>query len=221
VIPTIAVYLRRPDLRRCIVYIGLCGGLAGPISEYWHLKDYWRPASVFGHPFLEDIIFGAGVSAWAAVVFKVAGRRTQVPAGTGGTHRILLVTFPVGYVASMLVGVNLIGLNSIVVSVLVFVGCTAWIIVNRPDLLVAALATSLLMIFETLVGYGVVLNWMVNGRRILEESWLLDGERLGVTIIGQIPVTEIVWYGALGLLLGVVYEYLENLRVVPGDAQER
>jgi hypothetical protein len=37
------MYIFVPKSRKVILWSSIAWGPAGPISEYWHLKDYWNP----------------------------------------------------------------------------------------------------------------------------------------------------------------------------------
>jgi hypothetical protein len=77
----------------------------------------------------------------------------------------------------------------------------------RPDLFLAALGSGVLMALIALAGYGLGLDVLVDGRRLLREMWLLDGTSQGTTILGFVPLTEVLWYGCWGLFLGVSFEF--------------
>jgi hypothetical protein len=50
-----------------------------------------------------------------------------------------------------------------------------------------------LQLVSALFMYGVLLNIFVS-RQVLGELWLLHGTRLGVTVLGKVPVSELVWF---------------------------
>jgi hypothetical protein len=56
-------------------------------------------------------------------------------------------------------------------------------------------------------GYGIGLNFLVNEPSTLAHIWLLYKKSLGITILGYVPLTEVLWYTAWGSLLGVLYEF--------------
>jgi len=210
--PAVVIYAVRRDLRRTLAVAGLFGAAWGPLSEKWYLEDYWHPQSVGtlgGVAWVEDILFGAGVAAVASSIFAfVTNRRLIVHAMP--RHRGSAVAFVVMYVAVML-GLRLhLKVNSIVVSCLVYLVCAFYIVARRRDLLSSAIGSALLMALVALIGYGVGLNWITDGKAVLQHIWLLNGRPLGVTILGHVPATEVAWYTCWGALLGPAYEYVEG-----------
>lgn len=212
--PGIVAFWLRRDLRPNVLSVGIFGLVWGPISEYWFSKDYWHPPSIIGHPWLEDAIYGAGISITGSVIYKLLLRQTHRRDPTAKTGRLLLVEFPLVYVLAMTVFQSCLHVNSIIVSVGVYVVLTVLILVRRPDLVKASVTSALILGLLALAGYAVGLDWLVNGRDFLEQTWLLYGEPLGKTVLGQVPLTEVLWYTGWGLLLGAGYEYVTGLRLV-------
>lgn len=211
---TIAAAIRRRDLRRGIILVALSGAVWGPISEYWFFRDYWHPGSVLGNPFLEDVIYGAGISATASWIYKVATRRTSVMYKGRRTHYRELGAIVVLYVAAMIILEMRLGINSILVSIGVYVVASAYIVLRRHDLWAASLGSALLMGIIAICGYGVGMNFLVPEPSTLSHLWLLYRKPLGVTILGYVPLTEVMWYTAWGSLLGILYEFTTGRQVI-------
>lgn len=211
----------RADLRRPIVITSLAGAIWGPVSEHWFLQDYWRPDGVFGNPWLEDILFGSGLAGVAAGLYPSL-RRWTIAVSLDPPRRIATVAvFPFVYVAVMLGLQGLIGLNSILASMLFYALAAAYMLWRRPDLRAASLATAGGLAIVALAGYAVGLDVIVNGHQVLSEIWLLAGKPLGVTILGNVPLLEVMWWAAWGLFFGVVYEFATAARFVPPLTADR
>lgn len=200
------IALVRPDLRRNIAILAVVGAVWGPVSEYWFFQDYWRPLSVVPGAWLEDCLYGAGIAAVAGTAFKVvSGQRLKEAAAP---RRLWILPLFVGlYLVAMVVVQGRLHVNSIYVSIGIYVVVTAIAVRMRRDLVVASVSSGLLMAVIALVGYGVGLGLLVDGHQVLQKIWLLDGTKEGTTVFGAVPLTEVLWYGGWGLLLGVAYEF--------------
>lgn len=72
----IVLFLNAPGIRISILVMSALGGLAGPISEYWHLRDYWHPDYLFAfnvggwHFGAEDYIFTFALAGIVMALFE-------------------------------------------------------------------------------------------------------------------------------------------------------
>ena len=74
----LGMYIFVPKSRKAILWSSIAWGNAGPISEYWHLKDYWNPVYmlrlevgkwIFG---IEDYLLAFAYGGLAAGIFDIA-----------------------------------------------------------------------------------------------------------------------------------------------------
>jgi hypothetical protein len=209
-----ATAILRRDLLRPMATVGLIGAAWGPVSEYWFFQDYWRPPGVFGGAWLEDALFGAGVSALAFSVYPFVSRRLLDEGEFQRSRLALIPAFVLVYAIAMEVLQAKLGINSILVAMLVNLLTTAFIVIQRHDLFVPAVASAGLMAVVTVAGYVVGLDVIVDGRAVLRQIWLLHDQPLGVTVLGNVPLTEVLWYATWSAMLGVAYEYVSGARIV-------
>ena len=216
VIASTAILVLRRDLRQPMLALAAFGVVWGPVSEHWFEMDYWRPQGVFGSPLLEDILYGAGISALSAGIYMFfSGRQSGVE-----HHRLVRYAGVLAYVSVYIGAMQLTRqvVNSIVVAMVVNGGTAVVILTRRRDLVPAAAWTAALLALFALIVYIVGLDWIVNGRQVLRAVWLLDGQPLGVTILGNVPLTELLWYATWGLLGSVAYPCLSGARLQSGAA---
>lgn len=213
VVAATIIGLFRSDLRRPMLALATFGAVWGPVSEHWFEMDYWHPQGVFGNTWLEDIAYGAGITALSAGIYMfVSGRRAG--AAHPRTARYLIVPgYVAAYSAAMQVTRHGFTVNSIVVAVVVNGGTAIAILLWRRDLTLVAAGTAALLVLFATAAYTVGLDWIVNGRQVLRTVWLLDGQRLGVTVLGNVPVTELLWYASWGLLGSIAWPYLRGARL--------
>jgi hypothetical protein len=175
---------------------------------------------VFGNPWLEDILFGAGLAAFSAGVFLLFTKRVMSCEPVQGAHWAAVAMFPIIYVAMISALQGVLHVNSIVVSVAIYVGLAIFMLLRRRDLLVLSLATGAIMGAIALIGYAIGLDVVLDGQALLRTIWLVDGTPLGVTVLGNVPVTEVVWFACWGAFFGIVYEYVTGAVIGRGHAQK-
>ena len=204
------IWLVRRDLRRNILVLGSFGLIWGPISEYWFRQDYWVPTSIFSGAWLEDCIYGAGIAATAGTVYKLFTRKVLVQ--DGKRRYWIALAFPACYVTGMVIFQQIYSANSIYVSMSVYLLVSFVVLFIRRDLLLPAMASGTIMAAVAIVGYGVGLTYIIDGKLLLSKFWLLDGRPGGWTLWNA-PVTELMWYFCWGVLLGVAYEFGTGARL--------
>jgi hypothetical protein len=211
------IYLVRPDLRRALLASAGFGAIWGPISEYWFMRDYWRPMGILGGSWLEDIVFGSGIAALSCGSYLLLARRRLLADASVARHPYVLLAFPVAYALVSQLSQSWLHLNSIIAAMLVYLGFAAFMTGLRHDLAVPAVVSGLIMACVALAGYAVGLDLVLDGKTVLSSIWLLDGQSLGVTVLGNVPLTEVLWYGCWGCLMGIAYEYVTGARLVEGS----
>lgn len=197
----LAAYISRRDLRHLLLRTGVIGAVAGILSEYWHLKDYWHPPTIIiGFTVPEDMLAGFAVAGFSAVLFNMFFQREEeyrVPPRLF----LFLIFFLLG-VGGMLLFVNTLGFNSIVTSSLLFLLFACTMVWMRRDLLWPALATGLLLTLIAIPLYFVLFGLFAE--HWWEHTWLLQEKRLGVILWKGTPATELLWYFSWGCLAGVL-----------------
>jgi hypothetical protein len=123
--------------------------------------------------------------------------------------------FVAAYVLAMLVLQGAFHMNSILVATLVNLAVAASMTVARRDLLAPAVVTALLVGLLAAAGYAIGLDVIVDGNSVLRRIWLVSGTALGVTVLGNVPLTEIVWYASWSAMTSIGYEYVAGARLRP------
>jgi len=229
---TIVVYVTRRDLRGVIVAVWPLGAAWEWLSEVWYLHDYWHPHYLLPKPFMiEDMVYGGSVTALAAcaVAFWASApwpwARGKLTYGRGdGRGRTAMAAKVVNvfllFVAAMTLG-RLADVPSIWIATLFFllVGlyCVVmdWVIdVHRVrEILTWAVGSGVIMMLLAIVGYGVGLNWFIDGPKYLSQVYLLAGTKYDHRWLG-IPIDEIAWNLTRGFGVGALFPYLTGRRLV-------
>jgi hypothetical protein len=208
------VYALRSDLRANIIYLMGFGCVWGPISDHWFFMDYWHPTSVVQGAWLEDCLYGAGVAATAGVIHKFVFRRTFCNPPSLNWKRILILpAFALCYILGMIAVRPSVDINSIYLSMVIYIVFAIVILIWRRDLILPSLASAMLMAVVAVAGYGIGLNFFVDGQTILHRIWLLYGHPGGTIILGAVPLSEVLWYACWGSLFGVAFEFVSGSRL--------
>ncbi len=203
----LAAYATRRDQRHLLLRAGIIGAIAGILSEFWHLKDYWHPPSIiYGFTVPEDLLAGFAVAGFSAVLFDVFFKREEEFRGV--PHSFLFSVLFLFGVGGMLLFVNTLGFNSVIVSALLFLLIAGIMIGIRRDLLWPALATGLILTLLAIPLYVILFGFLAP--HWWEHAWLLRGTRLGMMLWMGTPWTELFWYFAWGCLAGVIPGFLRG-----------
>jgi len=204
-------FWKRPDLRQKILTMGLVASPLGPISEFWFLKDYWRPQYALGWPWIiEDFLFSFICGSSSTVVYQVFFGKTLGERIYKRRDYYLFFLIPFGIINMAFLN-NILTINSIFASAFTLLTGTVIMLYSRRDLIKISVATGTLIGLIAFVFYLLVLPLFPN---ILARTWLLYNKPLGKTIIG-IPLTELIWAISLGFAAGPVYEFWQGYTVVP------
>jgi Lycopene cyclase len=200
-----------PKERKVIFWSSLACGPAGPISEYWHRADYWRPELslsinigewTFG---LEDYFFAFAFGGICAGIFellmKIFWQVEDIRFGFKGFIKL----FGIVLLSLMLMGAlsRLFHLNSIYAISISFIIITGSIFFRRPTFLFPGLVTALLMMcFMWFFYWGFFLNVDPDVIR----RWWLSNALSGITL-AKVPIEELIWAGSAALFIGPAVRY--------------
>jgi hypothetical protein len=207
----VVLLLRRRDLIRLAMSVGVIGGVAGLIAELFYYRDYWRPPTTLGIAKIspEDFLFGFAIAGVSVIAYPVIfGKRLTTSPGLRRGRLYLL--FFLCAVAGMIVFNLVLGINSIVVSSVIFLLSAAAICCLRWDLIKPALYSSILITIALLLIY--VLLFDVISPHFWDQYWLLRHTRLNLMVFGHVPLTELVWYFSWSSLGSIIVPFVRDLR---------
>jgi len=204
-LPWLIMYALRKGLRKKMLKVSVMGGLAGFVAEYWYFKDYWHPPTLMGQSVIsiEDFLFGFTIMGIAVSVYEFAFSVTKEQVYKK-RKKMFGHMFITGVLCLMIFNI-ILGINSIIVSCAVFVAFTIFILFLRPDLLVQAITSGVLTVLVVLPVYALLFN--VVNPSYWDSYWFLARTKLGLTVLGNIPVTELSWYFTLGSFVGAAHSF--------------
>ena len=205
------IYIFVPKSRKVILWSSIAWGHAGPISEYWHLKDYWNPVYMrkfevgnwsFG---VEDYFFAFAYGGLAAGIFDILARRS----GDKEFERFYLL----GFIKLLLIVVcclfvmgaltTLLHLNSLyAISITLFVGGII-IVFLHPRWTLAAVQTGIISgIFMWIFYWGFYLRLFPH----VVDKWWYQEALTGISV-GGVPIEELIWASTTAFFVGPVFRY--------------
>jgi hypothetical protein len=205
----IVLFVKTPGIRMPMLFLSALGGLAGPISEYWHLRDYWHPdywvaLDVRGWRFgIEDYLLTFGLAGTSLALFEKFGAKKAwgpLPPLTWKSRLRLDMIGNMG-VVMMALFASVMGMNSIRAILLVILIFSCVLYGFRPAWFLRALpvaAAFSLFYFAVLRFYLIPLF-----PGIIERWW--NPEALWGLWIAGVPVEEPLWAFGVALFAGPVY----------------
>lgn len=197
--------------RKPMLWSSLALGLAGPISEYWHVKDYWSPTYIlkiqidnwiFG---VEDYLFAFAFAGLCTGIFDLLARKSgqdELPRFNpmGFIGLVLLGLACMLVMGGLVVFLRLNSLHAIVVAFLISAGV---ILVRRPKWIVAAMQSAFIAAGVMWIFYAGFFLRLFPG--IVAEWWNVVA--LSGLSLGAVPIEEVIWAWAIALFAGPALRY--------------
>jgi hypothetical protein len=207
----LSVYIFAPKSRKIILWSSIAWGHVGPISEYWHLKDYWYPVYmlrfeigkwVFG---IEDYFFAFVYGGLSAGIFDILIRKL----GEEELARfylwgyIKLFLCEIGCLLVMGALIIWFHINSLYAIVITFLSGTAVLIVLRPKWTPPAIQAGIIAgLFMWISYWGFFLRLFPH---IIEKWWFQDA--LSGISFGGVPIEEVLWASSTAFFVGPISRY--------------
>ncbi|MBU6323334.1 hypothetical protein KGQ55_01460 [Patescibacteria group bacterium] len=196
--------------------LSVAGAIVGPLSEIIYVRDYWSPQSVLPLHFgffvfmPEDLLFGFAVGGIAAVIYEAVFRLRQRKVRVHKRYASMLIVAFFFVVLELLLRLHW---NSIYASAAAFVIVALPMFWWRSDLLWDAIGSGVGTAAVLFLCYAFVFGLTANIDALLREGWLLYGTTFDWRFLG-IPITELTWAFTMGFLIGPLYEFLRDKKLV-------
>ncbi len=204
------LFIRRKDLRKEMLIVSLIAGIAGPISELYYLKDYWRPEIFTGWPIgIEDFIFGFCIGGISSVIYEyIFGKHHSNRINRKHHWSWFIVPLVTLFIIVFNALFFVLKINSIYVSAIAFALLALIIICFRKDLLVNSLTSGFLMGLLMFVSYLVFLSIFPEA---IHRWWLI--KNISGVLINGVPIEELLWAFSWGMVAGPIYEFFRGLKL--------
>ncbi len=199
------IFFARKDLRRKLIKVSLAGFCISAPIAYLHDMDYYTPPFIFGVGIVsfEDVLFGLLAGGIMVSIYDVIfSRKNEKTEPRRAKFFIALMAVSFLSIPVLTLG---FGMNSVFVSFTAALISSVIMIYIRRDLLIPSVFTGLLMLAITIPVYSLLFN--VIATDYWDKYWLLANTKYGVKVLGNIPVTELLWYFCWGCSLGIGYEF--------------
>ncbi|MBP9759565.1 hypothetical protein KBD45_07775 [Candidatus Dojkabacteria bacterium] len=206
----IIIFLRRKDLRKEQLVVGMILAFVAPLTDYlFFYNDYWRPDYFFNFQ-INNVRLGFESSFFG---FVIGGISTGIYEFVLGRKAIF--SKPRNLLAFLVAFINLfgiyvltnLGLNSIWSSIITLIGCSIYMALKDRDLIKDMIFSS---IFITTIIFIFYIVWFYIYPLALHKFWVIDN--LSGIKIWRTPIEEIVWFFSAGLFIGTFYEFWRNVR---------
>lgn len=202
----LAFYVWRPVARRSILFVSLFATPLGPLSQYLHVQDYWRPETITGTLIgPEDFIIAFMIGGITAGLYSFFRNALHPRSQRSGLLVPILCAYVLGVVL-MYGSFYGLGLSSIAGAFLLL-GLFALVpALMKPWVLKGAVLTGVaftLFLFLFYTGFF----WYYPG--IVDAWWFgASGERLY-----GIPIEEFLWAFLWGMAAASGSEVLERIKL--------
>jgi hypothetical protein len=206
----IVIFLRR-DLFKDAIPSFVFGAVLGPVVEILYGSDYWHPPSIWhvDGVRIEDVLFGIAILGLALVLYPFIFRKILSPIASGRERHLKTFGTLAAIALCLVIFTKVLQINSVYATAITFTAIWLLICSRRKDLLLPGFTSGLLFVCLAFIIYGVFLNIFIS-EKDLQAIWLIHNSRLGITILGKVPVSELVWFFGVGCLLSIFELFVNN-----------
>ncbi len=199
----------RQDLIKLALKVGIIGGCAGIISEIFYTRDYWRPPSIFGfHKLsLEDFLFGFSVTALSAITYLVLFNYELPIVNKLARKKTFYMLFFIGLLVFIFLNIGL-DINSIFSSSVLFFIFAIYILTCRKDLFHLAVYSTIIILCFVVLVYVLLFDFVAPN--FWNDYWLLARTKYGITILGSLPLSELIWYFSWIFFASISYPFVSG-----------
>lgn len=197
-----------------MLIISLFFGVASSLVEMIHVLDWWRPLTITNTTVgIEDFLFGFGIGGIASVIYEhVFNKRVKIKKVKEIKEQKRNINF-LFLLALLFIlffgGFFIFNLNSFEAMLVSFIIPILIIYIKRKDLIKDSLVSGILVLMASIIGYHI-LNLITPG--FFDEFWLF--QNIGRVIVLGIPLEEHIFYFLAGALLGPLYEYWKEGKLI-------
>ncbi len=213
----LGMYILVPKSRKVILWSSIAWGHAGPISEYWHLKDYWNPIYMFRIEVgewcfgIEDYFFAFAYGGLSAGIFDIFIRKLGEREIERFYLRDLINLLLIGVCCLLAMGALIIifPMNSLLAIIIVFLFGATMLFVAQPKWILPAILSGVVAgLFMWIFYWGFFLRFFPH---IFQDWWFQDALS-GHSLCG-VPIEEIIWASSTALFIGPVHRYCARKKI--------
>ena len=188
----------------------------GTITEIFYFQDYWNPASIISFNIgpvrilLEDFLFSFFLAGIGAVIYEAIFCKGLLKIKRN-IRNLISIPFIIIIAVSVAYILYVFKVNSIFYTSFGAIVAALLVVNQRKDLLINSLLSGIAVMFIMSISYVILFNLTANLEELMHEGWFLHKTSLDIRFF-NIPLTEMVWGFAWGMLIGPLYEFVKGMR---------
>ncbi|MBU0957237.1 MAG: hypothetical protein KKF56_00345 [Nanoarchaeota archaeon] len=208
------LYYLRKDVRHEMLIISIMFGIIGLFVDPIYSKDWWFPLTITNTmPGIESFLFGFAVGGVSSVVYDIFfGKRVRIKKANKKMEEIRnLNLFFIMLIGGGLFFISffIFQLNSFYASFPALLVPLAIILIKRKDLLLDSIFSGVLVAIISFIFY-IAPEMMLPGW--IASTWNFEMIS-GILVLG-VPIEDLIWFFLAGLLIGPLYEYWKEGKLV-------
>jgi hypothetical protein len=210
----LALFFWRKDVRKPMLIVSFISGIIGLIVDPIYFSDWWSPQTITGTmPGIESFLLGFATAGIATVAYielfskKLRNRKgKQKKELEKNLNFITIITLSL---ALLLISHFILGWNTFYASFPALLIPLAIIYIKRKDLIIESLISGIILAILSLIFYIIP--------EVITPGWITSAWNFN-TISGikflKVPIEDIIWFFMVGLLIGPLYEYWKDKKLV-------
>ena len=198
-----------PGQRRAMIWSGVLLGGAGPVSEFWHLQDYWHPVYLFEFKLgswrfgFEDWLTTMAISGVCTGVFERRATARGFPPLSPVTWKGMtkLLGYCLGGLLLMWILFSLVKVESIYALLIAITAVAGYLLATHRHLARLAIGLAVLAGLAYWLFYALFFVPLFPG--VFEALW--KPQALSGIELRGVPVEEFVWVSATMLFVGPLF----------------
>ena len=201
------IYYLRKDLRSRMIKVCLLAAPFGFINM-WFRIDYWNPPELFFFHIMsiEDVLFSIGSTGISVTIYDALFTKEQVK--TEKSRKKLSVLFIPIIIISFFFLHGYLKLNSMFMWAIPFIVLAIIVVIIRKDLIIPSIISGILSMLIAIPIYIILFNYI--SPEYWDKYWFLNGTKYETSILGNIPLMELLWYFSWGCFSGVMYDFAKG-----------
>lgn len=205
------LFLWRKDVRKEMLVMSVIFGIIGPLADLLYTQDWWSPLTITKTTIgFEAVIVGFMIGGIAAVIYEeLFKKKIKLRKKAEGKNTKFIVFMMLMSAVLFFGSFYLFGINSLYSSIIAFAIPIIVIYIKRNDLIVDSLMTGLCLLITAFLVYSII-NLITPGW--VQAFWHFTN--VPNTMIISLPIDDFVWYVLAGMLIGPLYEFWQEARLV-------
>ncbi|TMM31400.1 hypothetical protein FDT66_05395 [Polaribacter aestuariivivens] len=211
-IPWVLIFYFKKNLRRRMLIASTIGAPFAFINS-WFRIDYWNPPELFFFHIMsiEDILFAFTTTGISVTIFDALFTEKQVQ--TEKPRTTLSYIFIPFIILSFFFLHNYLGINSMFMWAIPMIFLAIVVVIMRNDLFIPSLFSAILSMLIAIPIYIILFNYI--SPNYWDKYWYLNGTAYDTSILGNVPLMELLWYFSWGCFSGVMYDFARGTKKIP------